>query len=112
MQRQLHCQRRAGACVSEVQLQICLFLLCRSQILAATQQRLKANTDLPAQDAAAALAAASFLDQLTSSQVQLTNIYLPELAAITCQLCQVQLLSTNQHGDIASNCKKAVNDIS
>ncbi len=43
----------------------------RGQILKGTQQRLKAQTHLSAQDAAAALAAASFLDQLTSSQVRL-----------------------------------------
>jgi hypothetical protein len=43
----------------------------RGQILEGTQQRLKAQTHLSAQDAAAALAAASFLDQLTSSQVRL-----------------------------------------
>lgn len=43
----------------------------RGQILQGTQQRLQAQTHLSAQDAAAALAAASFLDQLTSSQVRL-----------------------------------------
>ncbi|KAL0025084.1 hypothetical protein WJX79_007064 [Trebouxia sp. C0005] len=40
----------------------------KGQILEGTQQRLKAQTHLSAQDAAAAVAAASFLDQLTSSQ--------------------------------------------
>lgn len=51
------------------QAQRCYMKLHRGQILEGTQQRLKAQTHLSAQDAAAAVAAASFLDQLTSSQV-------------------------------------------
>ena len=53
------------------QVQGCYMGFHRGQILEGTQQRLKAQTHLSAQDAAAALAAASFLDQLTSSQVRL-----------------------------------------
>ena len=60
----------------------------RGQILDGTQQRLKAQTNLSAQDAAAALAAASFLDQLNCSQVILPagacNALLSSLSMYVC----------------------------
>jgi len=64
--------------------------LHRGQILEGTQQRLKAQTHLSAQDAAAALAAASFLDQLTSSQVCLLNRCLHCGAASTAHVPQYE----------------------
>ena len=71
--------------------------LHRGQILEGTQQRLKAQTHLCAQDAAAALAAASFLDQLTSSQVRLLNRCLHHDALSTAHVPQYeQALSTTK----------------
>ena len=68
------------------QAQGCCMKLHRGQILEGAQQRLKAQTHLSAQDAAAALAAASFLDQLTSSQVSLV----PRGAASTAHVPQYE----------------------
>ncbi len=64
--------------------------LHRGQILEGTQQRLKAQTHLSTQDAAAALAAASFLDQFTSSQVRLLGRCLHCGAASTAHVPQYE----------------------
>ena len=58
------------------------FFACRSQIFDSIQQRLKLNANLTAQDAAAAVAAASFLDQLDSEQVWLSSLSWESLAKI------------------------------
>ncbi|KAL0023565.1 hypothetical protein WJX77_002562 [Trebouxia sp. C0004] len=68
----------------------------KGQILEGTQQRLRAQTHLSAQDAAAALAAASFLDQLTSSQAL-------ELFLDCCRHRAVQPLAAAAKGQLSAS---------